>query len=155
MFVRPALQEVLHVPESPVPLNSPELLNKSHFKFNSPLPVGEVVRDIIHDQDRFYLELVKRFNSVSDRSKKVPPTNSLLLRRNASTLYNVVGRKPLRIATQSFIDNEIIMDQLNSPRDCSTPSGGDFTPKSFHPASPNFDSQHSLLDFTHVSRIVD
>lgn len=61
MFVRPVRQEVLHVPESPVPLNSPGSFNRNPFKFNRPLPEGNVVRDIIFDQDRYYSELVKRF----------------------------------------------------------------------------------------------
>lgn len=150
MFVRPVRQEVLHVLESPVPLNSPEMFNKNPFKFNKPLPVGDVVRDIIFDQDRYYSERVKALN-------KVHPNKALQMRRikfverNPSALFKLAGGKPLRIATQSFIDNELD-DQLLVTSTPRLRTSGDFGTKSFHPSSPNFDSQHSILDLTHVSR---
>lgn len=148
VFVRPVHQEVVHIPESPVPLNSPEWLNRSPFKFNQPLPNGETVRDIVFDQERFYSELVRRFKKLN----KATAMKSTNVKRNASSLFKLAGHKPLKIATQSFIYNEL--DQLNSPRlrQDSSFTPGDFGRKSFHPSSPNFVSQHSILDLTHVSR---
>lgn len=150
MFVRPVRQEVLHVPESPVPLNSPESFNRNPFKFNRPLPEGNVVRDIIFDQDRYYSELVKRFKKTQQNSASCSLQGRRMkcLERNNSALFKLAACKPLKIATQSFIDNE--MDQLISSPQRPT---GDFGTKSFHPNSPNFDSQHSILDLTHVSRL--
>ena len=148
MFVKPTRQQVLHVPESPVPLNSPEWLWKSPFKFNRPLPEGEVVKEIIYDQDRFYLKMVKRFKeSVKEKPR-------IQVKRNQSVLFRLANCKPLNIGTQSFIYNE--MDELNSPRVAKdldqSGSGGFFgQAQSFHPNSPNFVSQHSILDLTHVS----
>lgn len=142
VFVRATRQDVLHVPESPIPLNSPEFFVKSPFKFNAPLPPGDVVRDIIFDQDRFYSEIVKRFQKKTKRDI----SSSRHLQRNNSTLYELATTKPLRIATQSFIYDEMEdgIDQRIGD--------GEFSCTSFCPSSPNFDSQHSILDLTHVSR---
>lgn len=130
--------------ESPVPLNSPEWFNRNPFKFNNPMPVGDVVRDIVFDQDRHYLALLKRFSRSGGGTEKSVCTQRCPLERNQSNLFRMAGGKRLRLATQSFIHNE--MDQLNSPGLCG--------PRSFHPSSPNFDSQHSILDLTHVSSFV-
>lgn len=151
VFVRPKFVEMLHIPESPVPLNSPEQFHKNPFKFNRPAPPGSVVRDIILDQDRFHLwliKLLKRQQAAKD-SKKLEN-----LQRNKSNLFKILGNcKTLKIATQSFLYNE--MGQCNSPLASDSQQSvlfGSFGAQSFHPTSPNFVSQHSILDLTHVSR---
>lgn len=151
MFVCATRQDVLHVPESPIPLNSPEFFVKSPFKFNAPLPPGDVVRDIIFDQDRFYTEIVKRFQQRASRDSRSMSSCGEHRRhfyRNNSTLYQLATTKPLRIATLSFINDE--MDEGVHQRIVDS----EFGCTSFCPSSPNFDSQHSILDLTHVSRMM-
>lgn len=150
-FVRPTQLEVVHIPESPLPLNSPEMFHKNPFRYNKPLPAGEVVREIIYDQDWFYLQLTKRLEKRIGKSpEKSRPTEKLT--RNKSNLFKMARLQPLRIADQTVIFDET--ERLNSPAAVVTGSMMvDYVAKSFHPRSPHFDSQHSILDLTHVSSL--